>query len=92
LQKKYPRALKSEIKDLLNGIMTDCTPLDSTVWQKVIKHMYNDSDYNKLRAQIIAARDKLPVQEITYSIFQKLVLQFQLVEHVFYLTSFNRLF
>ena len=76
----------------MSGIMTGCTPIDSTVWQRVIKHMYNDSDYSKLRQKIVTVRDQIPDLEITYSVFQKQVLEFQLAEHVSYLSSFNKLF
>lgn len=56
LQKKYTRALKSELRHFMDNIVSDEAPMDTSVWQRVIKHMYNEEDFEKLQAQIISGK------------------------------------
>lgn len=40
------------MKQLMDGIFADQTALDSQVWQSVIKHMYNEDDFERLKQKI----------------------------------------
>ena len=53
IQKKYQRVLKSELQKIMNSLLDDSQSMDSIIWQKVIKHMYEEHDYVTLRNLLI---------------------------------------
>lgn len=70
----------------MNSLLDDSQSMDSIIWQKVIKHMYEEHDYVTLRNLLIEDG------EVLYGSLLRRVLNFQLKEHERYLEKFNRLF
>lgn len=70
----------------MNSLLDDSQSMDSIIWQKVIKHMYEERDYVTLRNLLIEDG------EVLYGSLLRRVLNFQLKEHERYLEKFNRLF
>lgn len=68
----------------MGQLLAEQVPVDTSVWQKVVRHMYEQTDFTKIRDTLQA--------EPLYSQFMKAILDFQIREHERYLAQINRVF